>query len=344
MSRAKDKRNVKNILAWGIIIFIILFFVAAIHFFLEIDIKIEIKDLLNKENFKNIVESIFNMMFVDIFIVLMIVMIIGGISIVVIFGGIYGIKIAIKIVKRIHIKSKLEKIDFKNNSYYRDIIERYSIAAISYIDSFKVEKKDIVAVILELEMKRKIKIEEKIKIIDTNDKELTETERYIFDILKNRKINKIDIIKYEDILIQECKDKNLFKTRTFLEQKFSNKVIVILTLLWMLVIFISCCLVIALSAKVNSINIVMLLFPACFFALLVGPMYLGKLRKTNPYVRSKEGKILNQKIEGLRKYLKDYSNMGEKEKNELILWEDYLIYSVIFNQNKKIIEEIYNKI
>ena len=55
--------------------------------------------------------------------------------------------------------------------------------------------------------------------------------------------------------------------------------------------------------------------------------------------RTKKGRELNQKLEGLKNYLKDYSLMDEREAKEIELWEDYLIYSVMFGQNKKIIEE-----
>ena len=59
----------------------------------------------------------------------------------------------------------------------------------------------------------------------------------------------------------------------------------------------------------------------------------------SPYIRTKKGKELNRKIEGLREYLKDYTSLEEKEKEDVILWDEYLVYSVIFNQNKKIINE-----
>ena len=46
----------------------------------------------------------------------------------------------------------------------------------------------------------------------------------------------------------------------------------------------------------------------------------------------------------LKKYLEDYSMIQEKTEKQLTIWEDYLIYSVIFNQNSKLIEEYENKI
>jgi uncharacterized membrane protein len=57
------------------------------------------------------------------------------------------------------------------------------------------------------------------------------------------------------------------------------------------------------------------------------------------YKRTSKGRELNQKLEGLKNYLKDYSLMDEREAKEIELWDDYLIYSVMFGQNKKIIEE-----
>ncbi len=57
------------------------------------------------------------------------------------------------------------------------------------------------------------------------------------------------------------------------------------------------------------------------------------------YKRTTKGRELNQKLEGLKNYLKDYSMLDEREAKELELWDDYLIYSVMFGQNKKIMEE-----
>lgn len=64
-----------------------------------------------------------------------------------------------------------------------------------------------------------------------------------------------------------------------------------------------------------------------------------KQGKGQIYKRTNKGIKLNQKIEGLKKYLKDYSFLSERESKELELWDEYLIYSVMFGQNKKIIEE-----
>ena len=68
------------------------------------------------------------------------------------------------------------------------------------------------------------------------------------------------------------------------------------------------------------------------------------LNTLDPYVRNDEGKMINYKLEGLRKYLIDFSKIEEKTKEQLILWEEYLIYSVILGINTQIIDEVYDKI
>ena len=64
------------------------------------------------------------------------------------------------------------------------------------------------------------------------------------------------------------------------------------------------------------------------------------MNKVNPYVRNKNANEINDKLEGLKKYIKEYSLMNERKKEEINIWEDYLIYSVIFGENTQIVKEI----
>ena len=93
--------------------------------------------------------------------------------------------------------------------------------------------------------------------------------------------------------------------------------------------------------------LLMILFAFLVFMPYSTIVYISHYKMLNtldPYIRNDEGKMINLKLEGLRKYLVDFSKIEEKTKEQLILWEEYLVYSVILGINTKVIEEVYNKI
>lgn len=55
---------------------------------------------------------------------------------------------------------------------------------------------------------------------------------------------------------------------------------------------------------------------------------------------SEKGKKIKTQLLGLKMFLKDYSNMNKKDLNEINLWDEYIIYAVILNHNKKIKKKI----
>ena len=75
---------------------------------------------------------------------------------------------------------------------------------------------------------------------------------------------------------------------------------------------------------------------------IISSIYIIKSKK-NSYIRTTKGEAINEKLEGLKNYLKDFSLINEKSEKSLILWEDYLIYSVIFNQNTKVVKNMCDK-
>lgn len=52
------------------------------------------------------------------------------------------------------------------------------------------------------------------------------------------------------------------------------------------------------------------------------------------------GDLYAEYIYGMKNFIHDYSCLSEAEKDSLVLWDDYLIYAVILEKNKKIIEEM----
>jgi len=257
-----------------------------------------------------------------------------------------GIYIAFKIAHKRHLKGKLDEIDFKNDTYYRDIISKYSPGMLSYIDDFKLDEKDIVATLMSLELKRRIKIDNKIILLDEYSDDLDESEKYILDNIKNNTMKYIDINTFKFKVVNDCLKNGM------LEKKVKKKISAIIYIIIYILIYGGVFLLIDLFSNIKTDNgLLLLLFIfgllIMFLILVVYPVamiiYLksyNTMNKLNPFVRSKEAKNINSKLEGLKKFIEEYSTLSDKEYKDLILWENYLIYSVILGQNTKLVKEV----
>lgn len=237
------------------------------------------------------------------------------------------------------VKGKLDSIDFKNNNYYRDILPKYSPGVLSYIDNFKLSKNDLVATILELELKGRIKIGQEIEIKDESCESLSKNEKFIIENLKIKSIKEIDIKEYENVVIEDCKNSQLIQEKTYNLKKIESLGKIIAAILLLSII-------ITLFLPIFIIIFEYIIVPIFFVFLpfyLIAEAILFENGNKQIYIRTKEGKEINEKIEGLRKYLLNYSKMEAKTKEEIALWEEYLIYAVIFDINKNIVNEIYEK-
>lgn len=84
-----------------------------------------------------------------------------------------------------------------------------------------------------------------------------------------------------------------------------------------------------------------------FFILIGTPIYrkvrrkiYNKIEVNNSYERTREGKILVEQIAGMKNYIHDFSLLSEKDKENIVLWEDFLIYAVLLEENEKIMDDI----
>jgi len=69
---------------------------------------------------------------------------------------------------------------------------------------------------------------------------------------------------------------------------------------------------------------------------------LGHLLVNNKLILiiiTKKGFELQQKICGLKRYIKDYSQLNQKNIIQMELWESYLIYAIIFDLKGKLNED-----
>ncbi|MBP3765815.1 MAG: DUF2207 domain-containing protein [Bacilli bacterium] len=269
------------------------------------------------------------------------------------FSVLFLKKLTYKQTKNFVRKEKLEKIDFKNDhNYYRDIIKKYSPAELLYIDEFRTNEnyKIYLMTLLNLELKKYILIKENlINVINSDDSNLKLSEKYVMSCIKNGKLHvntKEDKI-YEYVKEEAIKDNLIKEEDKNLKPLISNKKFLILNLflllntlftpIWFVYIQNKILLSILLIIFIISFLLLVVFFP---LSLYYYEKYYELNHKLNNYVRTEEGSRINYKLNGLKNYIKDFSNLDEKDKENINLWEDYLIYSIMFNINNNVLNEM----
>lgn len=201
--------------------------------------------------------------------------------------------IIIKISKKKYVY-KLSNMTFEQEkSYFREIIKKYSIAELSYVDGFDLENpKDIIVVLLKLEKEKIIMIENnRIKVLENNNIILKESEKYLLNHIEDGVLKMDNDLEYIYMVEKECIEDNLIERIPY-------------------------------DDKLKSISLSTLLGEGLVRAKLLD-----------------DGKEMHEKLNGLKNFLKDFSKIEDKKRESIKIWEDYLVYSVLFGINKRIINE-----
>lgn len=287
-----------------------------------------------------------------------------------------------------------------DEGYYRDIIKQLTPVELSYIDDYNIElKKDIMATLLELQLKKKIQfVDREIVVLDKTEDNLTLHEKYVLKKLTTRTFlpeKEVFINEFKDALLEDlCNSKilntdNNEKIKEY-ERKYLNfkkKCMTIFPILmaifaggmeeimlyvsfFMMLIFAFLVIKKLVDKNSNRAVVMFVIFaiygaPFLMMFALVAPLILSSFQEVvigifeyvflfiaiafiliefniiiNSNKLNENGKKLKSQLLGLKMFLNDYSNMKDKELNELNLWDEYLVYSVILNENKKVKKEV----
>lgn len=253
-------------------------------------------------------------------------------------------------IKRI---TKLSINDFKlDNDYYRDVLKTYNPAVLNFVDEFIVDpEKTLPLILLDLEFKGIIKLNSITKTIKKLEKfpELSLSEKYVFEQIKEGKVRNIWFSTLEDFVIEDVLK---YKLVTKDESKELDMTTPIIMRIMIIVLCISAFLMLAFIFIENSVfseiifevfKISTIIVCGYFVWQLIYFTFWASKEVINDklgYTRTSKGKRLNSKIDGLRTFLKDYSLLDEKDLKSKEIWKEYLIYSIMFNQNKQALDEL----
>ena len=74
-----------------------------------------------------------------------------------------------------------------------------------------------------------------------------------------------------------------------------------------------------------------------FSAIIYCIVYSAKKIKLK---RTREGNILAEQLAGLQRFIHDFSILSEASKEQVVLWNDFLIHAVVLEENTEIVQEI----
>ena len=214
---------------------------------------------------------------------------------------------------------------------------------LSWIDDFKLEHKDIIAEILQLQNKKVITVNEDTIIIneDYDTTNLKQSQQYILENIQNGKLMNINEFVLKEKVKEDALQDELIEAKNDLKKR-QIKQIIISILLFIIVNIIDRLIFINLSGNLImffiavAISIIIAIYPIISIISFIVTTIRYKM---DSYFRTEKGNELNRQIEGLKLFLEDYTLLDKQDKEAIALWEEYLAYSVLFNQNKKIVEQ-----
>lgn len=268
-------------------------------------------------------------------------------------------------------------ITVENFDYYRDKLTGLSPAAISMLADLNIEKKkDISASILKYQDMGILRYENSRYIIsgDYHNAPLRESDRYLIEGLAGGGPNVQSDMKWERLVENEAVEDGLITSRFDPLQRKENQKRVLrgclggcLTpiILWImggallfsvdldyfdkafsealtdgeLVVFMN-------QNPKFCITCLLAVFAICIFIIaLVSPVtiLIGKIAGafgSKPYKRTELGNQMAEYVFGMKNFIHDYSNLSEAEQEHVALWNDYLVYAVVLEENSRITDEI----
>lgn len=273
----------------------------------------------------------------------------------IIFALCVGWLVGIYIMKKIKYK-KISHLDFeKDKVYFREIIEKYSIGELSFIDGFQLDNpKDIISVLLKFERSNIIEIkDDRITVLDYDDSQLKYSEKYLLSHIEDGYLRLRDDLDYIYAVCDECENDGLIE-QISIDDRYSGfmnelksmglfyKIAIILLEIGSGGLFL-----LPVLSMVNVIFVFLIIISFilgfCMTLIMIVVVMIKSFKHSGTlqvdHKLLDNGREIHSKLEGLKYYIKDFTKLGTEESQNVMIWDDYLIYSVMFGINKKIIDQ-----
>jgi len=264
--------------------------------------------------------------------------------------------------------------------YYRDTLEGISPALVSLLMDLKIEdKKDISAMLLRLYNKQAIEFKGEGIVVNTSYDPADDAEKDLLYMLSNGELTYSAISQWKKRRLAEAVANGYLRQSTKKQNQGLIGCLAGLVILFMLPMvlfgyaactinsfnsrfeegaganyayyedpdnnaFITFDNVYILSEILKFAIVLLLLFGAIFllplYFLIRWLAFRSYHLKNGRYERTPLGDELAEKIAALRRFIREFSSFSQAQKEQVFLWNDFLVYAVVLEENKTIVKDI----
>lgn len=261
----------------------------------------------------------------------------------------------------------------KDIIYYREKLDNISPTTISLMKNLKIEEeKDLVATIIKLQLNKNIVIEDDVvKVLSEDVSNLCPSEKRLFYMITGEVIDKNQIESWKTMAIEEAKKQGYIEDKSTSTGLFIKKVfLIILFILFIIGFKHFYTTFIPLVDELENIGInetteiyemaenenfefiIQILYEGvvgiiCMVGIFAWPIFyiiylIRYENKNNSIKRTLKGEQLTDEILGLKRFIHDFTMLNEADKESIVLWDDFIVYAVLLEENEKIIQELLN--
>ena len=243
-----------------------------------------------------------------------------------------------------------------NIDYYRDDLEQIEPFIVSIlIDLDLYGTKDIVATLLRMQRNRIIDFAKngRIELLQDSQKGLSDSEKEFVRLIKQNQLSdKKALQKWKDNRFREASKRGYIRKKDISGEEKRHMRYVGIAMVGSLVAIVlwGSFLSVGMDMFTEPFSAGQFLFELAWMAaigLTMGiPWYLTfrslayHRRDCITWERTDYGNEKAEKIAGLCRFIQDFSQLSELEKEQIALWDDYLLYAIVLEENEKIVKDI----
>lgn len=249
-------------------------------------------------------------------------------------------KLIFCLAEKSYLNDCMQYNNYENIKYFRDTYKDiFNANIIAYMMNLDLDNQcDLAGCVLSLVNKGYIKIDNSSLVILNDDlSKLSNSEYILMDSIINKTTYE-KTINWQLETMVECYELGLIEKNSK-KTKTNSKILITL------LIFLVLSIIIVLSYFIKDLRFIYDIFSIPMITVIIVSAFTYIIayssRETGSmYKRTKYGEQLTARLFGIKEYIKDFSILEERKKEELILWQDYMVLACLFNLNKKEVEKI----